>query len=79
MSSLPTQAEMDAVKTARRYFIGNDQSGHRYIVPLDQRGQWDAWCSLDEDDEEAWEVPDDIDAVRIDGAFVSFIFPVVLA
>lgn len=63
----------------RRFFIGFDSSSHRYLVPFDQRKAWEEWCALDEDDEEAWEVPDHIDAIRIDGAFVHFCCPTVLA
>lgn len=62
-----------------RYFIGHDCSGHRYLVPYKWRHEWDEWCNLDEDDEAAWEVPEQIEAIRIDGAFVHFVEPVVLA
>lgn len=62
-----------------RYFIGFDSSGHRYLVPYEYRIDWERWCEIPEDDEAGWEVPDHIDAVRIDGAFVHFVEPVVLA
>lgn len=59
-----------------RWFVGHDQSGHRYLVRLDHKAAWNAWCELRDDDPVAWTVPDGIEAVRIDGAFVSFTDPV---
>lgn len=47
----------------RRYFIGGDQSGHQYAVPVELREEWFAWLNLDEDNE----VP--TGALRIDGDF----------
>ena len=63
----------------RRYFIGHDCSGHRYLVPLDCRHDWDEWCEIPDDDERSWDVPDHIDAIRLDGAFVHFCCPTVLS
>lgn len=40
-----------------RFFLGQDSSGHWYVVPQDHRDDWDGWCALDEDDEAAWEAP----------------------
>lgn len=33
-----------------RYFVGFDNSGHRYIVPADCRHDWAQWCELPEGD-----------------------------
>jgi hypothetical protein len=30
---------------------------HWYLIPHDKRGEWNAWCDLDPDSEEAWEAP----------------------
>lgn len=60
-----------------RYFIGFDNSGHRYLVQADCRHDWDIWCELPEDDEASWEVPEHIEAMRIDGSFVTFCEPTV--
>lgn len=62
-----------------RYFIGFDNSGHRYLVPADCRYDWDIWCELPDDDEASCEVPGHIAAIRIDGSFVTFCEPTVYA
>ena len=60
-----------------RYFVGFDNSGHRYIVPADFRHDWAQWCELPEDDEASWEVPEHIEAIRIDGAYFTFCEPTI--
>lgn len=50
-----------------RYFIGYDNSSHKYYVPVEKREEFDVWSELPEDDERGWEQPDY--AVRIDGRF----------
>ena len=50
-----------------RYFIGCDNSGHEYYVPVRFRDEFNAWSSLPEDDEDGWEAP--AFAMRIDGHF----------
>ncbi|WP_298983411.1 hypothetical protein [uncultured Roseibium sp.] len=50
-----------------RFFIGGDNSGHEYAVPVAKRDEWEAWVSLDEDDERSWDAPEF--AIRIDGCF----------
>ena len=50
-----------------RYFIGHDDSGHQYFVPMSRHDDWIKWSSLPEDDETGWNVPDY--ATRIDGRF----------
>jgi hypothetical protein len=49
----------------QRYFLSQDNSSHWYLVPVENREEWDAWCNLDEDDEAAWDAPDF--ARRLDG------------
>jgi len=49
----------------RRYFIGSDNSGHEYLVPVELRAEWSAWQELDEDDERSWTVPGECQ--RIEG------------
>lgn len=41
-----------------RYFFGQDQSSHWYLIPDDRRLEWDTWTNLDEDSEAAWTAPD---------------------
>ena len=48
-----------------RYFIGGDNSGHEYVVPVDRHTEWNAWTELPEDDERGWTEP--VYAMRIDG------------
>ena len=50
-----------------RYFVGSDNSGHEYYVPISKRGEFQAWAELPEDDEAGWEAPEY--AKRIDGRF----------
>jgi hypothetical protein len=50
-----------------RYFIGHDNSGHEYAVPVEKRAEWDAWSCLPDADERGWEVPEY--AKGIDGFF----------
>lgn len=52
---------------SERYFIGVDNSGHQYAVPVAKENEWQAWCDLPEDDEAGWEPPEY--AIRIDGRF----------
>lgn len=40
-----------------RYFLGQDQSGHHYIVQVNQRDAWAKWSSLPDEDELGWTVP----------------------
>jgi hypothetical protein len=59
--------------SAPRFFIGHDQSGHEYLVPLGRIHAWRDWCAIDEDDERSWDVPDF--ARRIDGGALTFTDP----
>lgn len=45
-------------KPRERYFLGSDNSGHWYVVPVSKTDEWDMWNNLDEDDEAAWEAPE---------------------
>lgn len=55
------------VKTADRFFVGHDNSGHEYFVPVSRTDEWYAWVEIPEDDERSWEAPGY--AGRIDGRF----------
>lgn len=41
----------------KKYFFGQDNSCHWYIVDADSRVKWEEWLDLDEDNPEAWDVP----------------------
>lgn len=58
---------------ARRFFVGSDESGHDYIVPLEREAEWSAWTALPEDDEASWDAPEW--AMRIDGGRLTFTDP----
>jgi hypothetical protein len=60
---------------AGRYFIGHDQSSHKYLVPCAQRAAWDAWTAISEDDERSWQVPSF--ATEIGGGPLTFSSPMV--
>lgn len=42
----------------QRCFIGRDQSGHTYVVPVEKRDAWEIWANLPEDKPDAWTAPD---------------------
>ena len=42
----------------QRYFIGSDNSGHDYLVPVEKRDEFWAWSEMDEDDPASWEAPE---------------------
>lgn len=48
---------LDVSSPAPRYFIGADESGHSYIVPVDHAEAWHQWRALPESDPAAWEAP----------------------
>ena len=41
-----------------RYFLSQDNDCHWFIIPADKRDEWNAWCEIESDDEQAWEPPD---------------------
>lgn len=43
--------------TELRYFIGVDNSGHRYLVPTENQAEWEAWVNIPEDHVGSWNVP----------------------
>lgn len=40
-----------------RFFMGQDQSSHWYLVPVERRDEWEAWSGMDDNDEASWETP----------------------
>ncbi len=40
-----------------RFFLAQDQSCHWHIVDASKRTEWEAWNTLDEDDENGWVTP----------------------
>jgi hypothetical protein len=31
--------------STQRYFLGQDDDGHWYVVPVDKRGEWEKWLA----------------------------------
>lgn len=63
---------------SKRYFIGDDYSGSSFLVPLENREEWEQWANLDEADPAAWEAP--AYAKRLNGgpgSIISFTDPVI--
>lgn len=64
------------MKLASRYFEGVDNSSHHYLIPLEKRSEWYAFCELPEDDERSWDTPEW--AERLDGGLLTFEKPEVI-
>lgn len=41
-----------------RYFFGQDNSSHWYLVQADKWSDWLRWSELEESDERSWTVPE---------------------
>jgi hypothetical protein len=41
-----------------RYFLAQDDDSHWYLVPEQNRAEWEAWRNLPSTDERTWEHPD---------------------
>jgi len=49
-----------------RFFLGRDNSGHWYLIPLSHYDDYIRWNNLDKDDPESWDAPDWMK--RLDGS-----------
>lgn len=58
----------------QRYFIGYDNSGHKYIVPVAHWEDWEEWLKIPEDDERSWDEPGY--ATRFSGC-LTFTYPII--
>ena len=58
-----------------RFFFDTDNDSHWFLVPLERKDEWDAWCSLDEDDENAWDAPEWARPLGGDPSRISFVDP----
>lgn len=61
---------------SERYFVGIDNSSHRYLVPLAKRDHWNKWVDLPEDNPRSWDAPDY--AERFEGGLLTFESPEIL-
>lgn len=72
-TAIPEPAESDYMKMrdgGERFFIGSDESSHKYIVPLSRKADWDAWREIPEDDPRSWDAPEY--AEMIEGGRLTF-------
>lgn len=60
---------------AGKYFLSTDCDGHWFVVPVVKKEEWNAWTSLGEDDENAWEAPEWAYSVGGSPEQVEFEFP----
>ncbi len=58
-----------------KYFLSTDYDGHWFVVPVAKKEEWNAWTSLDEDDEKAWEAPEWAYSIGGSPTQVEFEFP----
>lgn len=60
------------MKRMKRYFLDRDSSSHWYLVPEENRAEWQAWTELDEDDERAWDAPEFAERINSSPSSVTF-------
>lgn len=41
-----------------RFFLAQDDDSHWYLVPEQNRAEWEAWTNISKDDPASWNVPD---------------------
>ena len=56
-----------------RYFIGHDESGHRYIVPVYRKIEFDMWATADTEGKNF--DPGKFNEFRLDGGLLTFTDP----
>lgn len=56
-----------------RYFIGSDESGHDYVVPIARKIEFDEWSATDAETDDF--DPDLFDEFRLDGGLLTFTDP----
>ena len=59
-----------------RFFLSTDNDSHWYVIPVECREDWEAFCDLDPDSEAAWTSPDWAVAVGGPPDLVTFERPV---
>jgi hypothetical protein len=56
-----------------RYFIGGDDSGHEYVVPIYRKIEFDEWNQMSTESEDF--NPDLFNEYRLDGGLLTFTDP----
>lgn len=69
----PAMTPPPTTPAVTRYFVGHDNSGHEYLVPVSDAAAWRVWSELPDDDERGWDVP--AYAQRLDGGTLTFEAP----
>ena len=60
---------------SNRYFLGQDNDSHWYIVPDDKRAQWDAWINMRSSERLSWDAPEYAQAIGGSPGMVTFTEP----
>lgn len=50
----------------KRFFLAQDNDCHWYVIPEENRKDWERWVDLDQEDEDSWTVPPF--AIRVNGS-----------
>jgi hypothetical protein len=56
-----------------RYFVGSDDSGHQYVVPIYRKIEFDEWNQMSTESEDF--NPDLFNEYRLDGGLLTFTDP----
>lgn len=63
----------------RRYFLGQDQSSHWYLVPANRREEFERWAAIDEEDSRGWLAPDYVTEIGCHISLLEFEIPTIPA
>jgi hypothetical protein len=70
----PTDARREKnLAIVERYFIGSDDSGHEYVVPIHRKIEFDEWNNMSTESEDF--NPDLFNEYRLDGGLLTFTDP----
>ena len=60
---------------SERYYLAQDNDSHWYIVPCDNRYQWDSWLCIPPEDTRSWDIPEYAKAIGGSPSMVTFTDP----
>jgi hypothetical protein len=58
-----------------RFFLGQDNDCHWYVIPDARRGDWEMWLAIPDGDEHGWDVPEWAKCVGGSPGLVTFLNP----
>lgn len=59
-----------------RFFLGQDNDCHWYVIPDARRDEWHTWLNIPDDDERSWDAPEWAKPVGGAPGWVTFSDPV---